>query len=197
MYKSICLKNFKDFKRGQIFNTYERSSYAYLNDEDSKDDEFIKIPFADFKHYFRSITYVIGIPIIIKKHKYKFLKKIEFEEVGYKVYGFDLETKYLKRIQREIFLPLYLLEEDEEFLLEFSYTLNYVLNSLKEISKIYKMTDIDLDVEITRTAKYLNELETLYNNADKSARVKAQRLLENHHNYMDYIMMAMNNINKC
>lgn len=59
------------------------------------------------------------------------------------------------------------------------------------------MTDIDLDVEITRAAKYLNELETLYNNADKSARVKAQRLLENHHNYMDYIMMAMNNINKC
>ncbi|WP_157404961.1 hypothetical protein [Bacillus mycoides] len=48
MYKSICLK---DFKRGQIFNTYERSSYAYLNDEDSKDDEFIEIPFADFKHY--------------------------------------------------------------------------------------------------------------------------------------------------
>ncbi len=59
------------------------------------------------------------------------------------------------------------------------------------------MTDIDLDVEITRAAKYLNELEILYNKADNSALVKAQKLLENHHNYMDYIVMAMNNINKC
>nr|WP_162283566.1 hypothetical protein [Bacillus cereus]QHV07865.1 hypothetical protein C1N82_32160 [Bacillus cereus] len=197
MYKTICLKDFKDFKKGQIFNTYERSSYAYLNDEDSEDTEFIKIPYADFKHYFRIINYVIGLPIIIKKYRYKFFRKVEFEEVGRKVYGFDLETKYLKRIQREIFLPLYLFEEDEEFLLEFSYTLNYVLNSLEQISKIHKMTDIDLDVEITRAAKYLNELETLYNNADNSALVKAQKLLENHHNYMDYIVMAMNNINKC
>lgn len=194
VYTSICLKDFKGFKRGEIFDAYESSNYAYVRKENNNNEEFTQIHKADYKNYFRYVSEYINVPRLIKKEKYRFFKKVEHVERGVGWYKFDLETKYLRLIQEAIFLPIYLF--DEEFLLQFSDSVYYALSSLEELAKMYKIADVDLEAEILRVAEYFSELETLYTNVDKSAQIQATILLESHHAHMNSLISLMKEINR-
>lgn len=195
LYTSICLKDFKGFKKGEIFNTYERANYAYLNKENSYNKEFVQVYFSDFKNYFHKVNEYLLIPKLIKEKRYKWFRKVQYTKIVTEFYKFDLETKYLRRIQREIYMPIYLIKE-EEFILQFSDTIHYVVNTLEEIAKMHTFTNVDLDAEITRAAEYFKELLLLYNSTDKSAQIEVTNLLGEHHQYMDRVVRVMKEFNR-
>ncbi|OWT48558.1 hypothetical protein [Bacillus sp. K2I17] len=208
MYTSMCLRDFKDFKTGKIFDTYEQSNYVFVREEEGNDEKFVQLYSTDHRKYFRSVGRSIDIPKLIKKERFRFFRKIQYAEEEREWYGFDLETKYLRRIQREIYLPIYLIREEEfilqhadnlfskEFILQHSDTIDYVLSSLEEIAKMHTFTNVDLDSEITRAAEYFNELWLLFNSVDKSAQIEVTNLLGAHRDHMNRIIRVMKEFNR-
>ncbi|MGS2748752.1 hypothetical protein ACVAMH_17895 [Bacillus zanthoxyli] len=209
MYISMCIKDFKGFKKGEFFDTYKQSKYVFVRDAESNNENFIQMYVNDHRKYFRHADDgSISIPKLIKKEKYRFFRKVKYTEEAEGWYEFDLETKYLRRIQREIYLPIYLIREEEfilqhadnlfskEFMLQHSDTIDYVLSSLEEIAKMHTFTNVDLDSEITRAAEYFNELWLLYNSVDKSSQIEVTNLLGAHHDHMNRILRVMKEFNK-
>ncbi|PGT90040.1 hypothetical protein [Bacillus thuringiensis] len=196
MYTSMCLKDFKGFKKGEVFDTYERPNYAYVRNENNSTEGFIQLHTADYKNYFLYVSEYINVPRLAKKERRRFFKKVEYVEWLVEWYKFDLETKYLRLIQETIFLPIRSFEDDEEFLLQFSDSIHYALSSLEELTKMYRITDVDLESEILRVAEYFNELETLYNNVDKATRTPVTELLESHRDHMNRLISLMKEVNR-
>ncbi|WP_460271544.1 hypothetical protein [Bacillus sp. NEAU-Y102] len=198
MYTSLCIKDFEGCKRGDFFDTYEETKYTYVRKEDGNSGEFIKILSREFKTYFWHTFDAVFVPHVVKETTFKFFsikltKDTDYDE--FYNFDFDLETKYLRRIQREVIYPIHRIK-DRDFLKNFSTTLNYTLGSLVELAKMHKDTDVDLDAEITRAASYCSELETLYFSANKLPRLQVTHMLEEHHTHMDAIVKTMKEMNK-
>lgn len=204
----MCLRDFKDFKTGEIFDTYEQSNYVFVREEEGNDEKFVQLYSTDHRKYFRSVGRRIDIPKLIKKERLRLFREIQYAEEEREWYEFNLETKYLRRIQREIYLPIYLIREEEftlqhadnlfskDFILQHSDIIHYVLSSLEEMAKMHTFTNVDLDSEITRAAEYFNELWLLYNSVDKSAQIEVTNLLGAHHDHMNRIIRVMKEFNK-
>ena len=196
MYTSMCIKDFEGFKQGDIFDTYEDSKYTYVREEDGDNVDFIGLHEKDFKKHFKELGDFVVIPNVHQvSYRVLLFKKVVEDRTYNEWYEFDVETKYLRRIQREIFLPIYLID-NYKFLEQFSGTVNYVLGSLRELVGMDNFESVDLDAEITRAADYFNELLTVYRSADSEPKGQVMQMLDKHHVHMDAVLKMMKEINK-
>ncbi|MFV1457529.1 hypothetical protein, partial [Bacillus mycoides] len=189
-------KDFEGFRQGDIFDTYEESKYTYVRKEDGDSTNFIKVHEKDFDKHFKEVGDFVVIPNVYEvSYRVLLFKKVVEDRTYNEWYEFDVETKYLRRIQREIFLPIYLINNNK-FLEQFSGTVNYVLGSLRELVGMDSFEDVDLDTEITRAATYFNELLAIYRNADSEPKEQVIQMLDKHHVHMDAVLKMMKEINK-
>ena len=165
--------------------------------KDSTKDEFERIHINDYTFYFNAVDDAILVPKLKKIKTWRFFKMIEESKKYESLYFFKVELKLLRKIQREIFLPIFELKDNDTFL-QFSDSIHYSLEALEKFCEMGNL--VDLNTEIDKVANYLSEVQTfckqINTNADKVVKnEQLNTILMKHHDTMDSLLLSIKYLN--
>lgn len=108
MYLSVCVKAYKDFESGEIFNTYIRGKGYFVRNQSCKTGAFEHINNFEYNSYFMELNDEFIFPIPILKQVRKGLlgnRNLEIVVIE-KTYRFDTDIKTLCNLHIEVFYQL-------------------------------------------------------------------------------------------
>lgn len=161
MYLSICKKNFKDFKVGDLFDTCYKKEYTFIRPKGTK-LAFISLPYQEYKTYFIEFKEYMFLPVLDTVYKGVFRKK-EIKERNTEYFNFkNMVFEDLLAMQLPIIEKIGMLSKINGFA---SHT-DSLFKSLKELESIINDPFYPF-YEDSRVKQKINYIASLVSEAEK------------------------------
>jgi hypothetical protein len=144
MYLSVCVRNYKQFQSGELYNTYSHEQKIFLRLRHHSVGAFNSVTFSEYQDHFIEINddFCFSKPMI-KTEKFGFLNLKRNFKVRYveKIYRFETDLDTLCKLHVELLYDLKKIKftaEDEEKINELLELLSYKskYSSLEEMEVI-------------------------------------------------------------